>query len=182
MSAKDGRNEKRRLMTFRESPSPPARDLEATVRWLQDREVIKNLYRGYAYGVDSIDFDLVRTVFHPDCVCVGPAESGQLDAYLDGMEEALHAWDASMHFVGNQYVEIDGDEGCVGSLVVGYHIEADDSPLEHLVLGLRYQDDLVRDGEDWKIIRRETAKQWHTGHFPRPFVGPPPYPRGGLES
>jgi hypothetical protein len=50
------------------------------------------------------------------------------------------------------------------------------------VLGLRYQDDLVRVGDDWKIIRRETAMQWHTGHFPRPFIGPPPYPRSGHAS
>lgn len=182
MAENDIRNEKRRAMRFRECAAPPIDDHEATIRWLRDREVIKNLYRRYAYGVDSIDFDLVRTVFHPECVCVGTAESGQLDEYLDGMEEALHAWDASMHFVGNQYVEIDGDKGFVESWVVGYHMEAEGSPLEHLVLGLRYQDDLVRDGDDWKIIRRETAKQWHTGHFPRPFIGPAPYPRAGRES
>jgi hypothetical protein len=125
MTKKDIRNEKRRIMKFRESAPPPIDDHEATVRWLRDREVIKNLYHRYAYGVDSIDFDLVRTVFHPDCVCVGTAEQGQLDEYLDGMEEALHAWDASMHFVGNQYVEIDGDEGFVESWVVGYHMEAE---------------------------------------------------------
>lgn len=179
MTEKDIRNEKRRIMNFRESPAPPVDDIEATVRWLRDREVIKNLYKRYAFGVDSIDFELVRSVFHPDCVCVGTAEQGELDDYLDGLEEALHAWDASMHFVGNQYVEVDGDKGHVESWVVGYHMEADDSPLEHLVLGLRYQDDLIRVGDDWKIIRRETAKQWHTGVFPRPFVGPAPYPRTG---
>ncbi len=151
MTKQDIRNEKRRIMKFRECPAPPIDDHEGTVRWLRDREVIKNLYRRYAYGVDSIDFDLVRTVFHPDCVCVGTAEKGGLDEYLDGMEEALHAWDASMHFVGNQYVEINGDEGFVESWVVGYHMEAEDSPLQHLVLGLRYQDDLVRVGDDWKI-------------------------------
>ena len=182
MADEDIRNEKRRIMKFRECGPPPLDDHEATVRWLRDREVIKNLYRRYAYGVDSIDMDLVRTVFHPDCVCVGTAEQGDLDEYLEGMLDALHAWDASMHFVGNQYVEIDGDKGFVESWVVGYHMEADDSPLQHLVLGLRYQDDLVRDGDDWKIIKRVTAKQWHTGVFPRPFVGPAPYPRTGKES
>ena len=169
-------------MSFHESAPPPASDHELTVRWLRDRELIKNLYRRYAFGVDSLDFDLVRSVFHPDCVAVGTAESGDLDGYLQGIEEALPVWDATMHFVGNQYIEINGDEGRVESWVVGYHMEADDSPLEHLVLGLRYQDDLVRVGDDWKIIRRETAKQWHTGHFPRPFVGPAPYPRPGRES
>ena len=109
-------------------------------------------------------------------------EQGELEEYLQGMLDALPVWDATMHFVGNQYIEINGDEGYVESWVVGYHMEADDSPLEHLVLGLRYQDDLVRVGDDWKIIRRVTAKQWHTGTFPRPFIGPPPYPRPGRES
>jgi len=169
-------------MHLRESAPPPAADTDATIRWLRDRELIKNLYRRYAFGVDSINFDLVRSVFHPDCTVVGTAEQGGLDEYLEGIEEALPAWDATMHFVGNQYIEIDGDDGHVESWVVGYHMEAPDSPLEHLVLGLRYQDDLVRVDDDWKIIRRETAKQWHTGHFPRPYVGPPPYPRRGQES
>ncbi len=182
MPSSESRNEKRRVMRFRESPPPPRTDHEQTVQWLRDRELIRNLYRRYAFGVDSIDFDLVRSVFHPDCHVVGTAEEGDLDGYLAGIEEALHQWDATMHFVGNQYIEIDGDRGHVESWVVGYHMEAEDSPLQHLVLGLRYQDDLVRDGEDWKIIRRETAKQWHTGPFPRPFVGPPLYPRTGRES
>jgi hypothetical protein len=75
------------------------------------------LTRLRAFGVDSIDFDLVRSVFHPGCVCVGTAEADQLDEYLDGSEEALHAWDATMHFIGNQYVEVDGDKGYVESWV-----------------------------------------------------------------
>ncbi len=180
--SQDNRNEKRRIMRFRECAPPPADDMEATVRWLRDRELIKNLYRRYAYGVDSINFELVRSLFHPDCEVVGTKEQGGIDDYLQGLEEALPAWDASMHFVGNQYVEVDGDEGFVESWVVGYHMEAPDSPLQHLVLGLRYMDDLVRVGDDWKIIRREAALQWHTGHFPRPAIGPAPYPRAGRES
>ena len=91
MSGEVIRNEKRRVMRFRDLPPPPACDAEATVRWLRDRELIKNLYR-------------------------------------------------------------------------------------------RYQDDLVRVGDDWKIIRREIARQWHTGPFPRPHIGPAPYPRKGDES
>jgi hypothetical protein len=182
MSTADTRNQKRRVMRHRESAPPPSSDAEATLRWLRDREIVRNLYRRYAFGVDSIDFELVRSVFHPDCVVVGTAEQGTLDDYLNGIEEALHQWDATMHFVGNQYIEIDGDRGHVESWVVGYHMEAEGSPIDHLVLGLRYQDDIVRSGEDWKIIRRETTKQWHTGPFPRPSIGPPAYPRKGRES
>lgn len=170
-------NEKRRVMRFRESPPPSADDLAGTVKWLRDRELIKGLYERYAYGVDSRNFDLVRSVFHPDCVVAGTLESGSLADYLDGIEQSLHQWDATMHFVGNQYVELNGDVGFVESWVVGYHMEADGSPLDHLVLGLRYQDEVGRFGDDWKITQRTAAKQWHTGPFPRPSLGPPLYPR-----
>ena len=110
-------------------------------------------------------------------VVQGTLEGGSVDDYLDGIREGLAQWESTMHFMGNQYVEIDGDTGFVETWVVGYHMEAADSPLDHLVLGLRYQDDVVRVGDDWKIRHRRTVKQWHTGPFPRPSLGPPVYPR-----
>lgn len=177
MSTEPVRNEKRRIMKYRETPLPAASDVEGTVRWLRDREIIKNLYRRYAYGVDSIDFALVRSIFHPDCVIEGTLEGGGVDEYIAGLELAMHQWEATMHFVGNQYVEVEGDRGFVESWVVAYHMEADGSPIDHLVMAVRYQDEVVRVGDDWKVIRRKASKQWHTGPFPRPTIGPPVYPR-----
>ena len=176
------RNDVRAAMRHRNSPPPPIDDPVATLTWLRDREVIKNLYDRYAYGVDSIDIDLVRSVFHPDCVVVGTMEEGTIDDYLDGLADGLRAYAATMHGKTNQYVELDGDEAFVETWVVAHHMEAPGSPIDHLVLGLRYQDDLVRDGDDWKIIRRQAAKQWHTGPLPRPFIGDPPYPRANHQS
>jgi len=173
----------REAMNHRTSGAPPASDLEATVRWLRDREVVKDLYARYAYGVDSLDMGLVRSVFHPDCVVVGTMEQGTLDDYLTGLEEGLLMYAATMHFRGNQYVELDGDRTFVETWVIGYHMEAPGSPIDSLVLALRYKDDVVRVGEDdWKIVRRQAVRQWHTGPFPRPFIGPPPYPRPKHES
>ena len=75
---------------------------------------------------------------------MGRSKPAALDGYLAGIEEGLKQWDATMHFMGNQYIELDGDTGRVESWVVGYHMEAPGSPLDHLVLGLRYQDEVVR--------------------------------------
>jgi hypothetical protein len=174
---KGERNERRRAMRFRGSPPPDAADTAATVRWLRDRELIKDLYARYAYGIDSADMELVRSVFHPDCVVVGTLEEGSLDDYLEGIEHGVLMYEATMHFKGNQYVEIDGDTGFVETWVIGYHMEAPGSPIDSLVLALRYQDEVARIDDDWKITRREAAEQWHTGPFPRPFIGAPPYPR-----
>jgi hypothetical protein len=169
-------------MSFRSSAPPPASDTVATVAWLRDRTLIKDLYARYAYGVDSVDMDLVRSVFLPDCVVVGTMEEGSLDDYLEGLEEGLLMYDATMHFRGNQYVELDGDHAFVETWVVGYHMEAPGSPIDHLKLGLRYKDDVVRVDDDWKITRREAVRQWHTGPFPRPSIGEAPYPRKPHES
>jgi hypothetical protein len=169
-------------MRFRGSAAPPATDAAATLAWLRDRELIKDLYSRYAYGVDSVDLDLVRSVFHPDCVVVGTMEEGSLDDYLEGLEAGLLMYDATMHFKGNQYLEIDGDQGFVETWVIGYHMEAPGSPIDSLTLALRYKDDVVRVGDEWKIVRREAVRQWHTGPFPRPFIGDPPYPRKPHES
>ena len=182
MGTRRERSSGRKAMVLRGSPPPPASDTAATVAWLRDRALIKDVYSRYAYGVDSLDMDLVRSVFHPDCVVVGTMEEGSLDEYLEGIEEGLSAYEATMHFKGNQYVELDGDRAFVETWVVGYHREAADSPIDSLTLALRYKDDLVRVGDDWKIVRREAVRQWHSGPLPRPAIGPPPYPRPRHES
>ena len=176
------RNTIRTAMEHRSSPPPPTDDPAKLLGWLRDRTMIEDLYSRYAYGVDSVDMELVRSVFHPDCTVVGTMEEGTLDDYLEGLEEGLLMYHATMHFKGNQYVEIDGDSAFVETWVLGHHMEAPGSPIDHLTLGLRYKDDVVRVGDEWKIIRREAALQWHTGPFPRPFIGDPPYPRKPHES
>jgi hypothetical protein len=176
------RNRTREVMEHRSSPPPPATDAAATIAWLRDRELIKDLYDRYAYGVDSVDMDLVRSVFDDDCVVVGTMEEGTLDDYLEGLEEGLLMYDATMHFKGNQYVELHGDRAFVETWVIGYHMEAPGSPIDHLQLALRYKDEVARVGDDWKITRREAVRQWHTGPFPRPSIGDPPYPRKRHES
>ena len=171
------RGKLREAMHMRASEAPPAADTAANLAWLRDRTLIGDLYSRYAYGVDSLDMALVRSVFHPDCVVVGTMEQGGLDDYLEGLEMGLAMYHATMHFKGNQYIELDGDKAFVETWVVGYHMEAPGSPLEHLKLGLRYRDEVTRVGEGWKISRREAVLQWHTGPFPRPALGEPPYPR-----
>lgn len=156
---------------------PPSDDLAATTRWLRDQELIRQLIQRYFYGVDTPDFELVRSVFHPDCEVVGTLESGRLGPYLEGIEEGLTQWDATFHFVGNQYVSVDGDSGHVETWCLGWHMEAEGSPIQDLMLALRYQDDVIRVGEGWQVIRRKTVKQFHRGPFPRPSIGPPAYPR-----
>ncbi|MSV89604.1 MAG: hypothetical protein F2876_07290, partial [Actinobacteria bacterium] len=130
MSTEPSRNRNREIMNFRSSPPPDASDIVANVLWLRDRELIRDIYARYAYAVDSLDLDLVRSVFAPGCVIVGTMEQGTLDDYLEGLEAGLLMYDATMHFRGNQYVELAGDRAFVETWVVGYHMEAPGSPID----------------------------------------------------
>ncbi len=143
-------------------------DLASQIRWLRDRELIRELPQIYAYGIDTRDFDLVASVFHKDCRVSGTLRTDAIAPYLKLLEPGVRQYPATMHFMGNQYVRVDGDSGHVETYAVAYHIEADDSPIDDLVLGVRYQDDVVRVGEEWKISRRNVIKQWHRGPLPRP--------------
>jgi len=142
--------------------------LVAEVRWLRDREEIRELPQTYAYGIDTNDWALVASVFSTDCQVKGTLAEAPIGPYLVQLEPGVKAYEATLHFMGNQYVRVDGDRGHVETYAVAYHLEAEDSDLPDLTMGVRYQDDVRREDEGWKICRRHVVKQWHRGPLPRP--------------
>jgi hypothetical protein len=63
-------------MELRETLPPISEDSDANMRWMRDRGM---LYQRYAFGVDSINMDILRSVFHPDCVVSGTLDDNSLD-------------------------------------------------------------------------------------------------------
>ncbi len=145
-------------------------DVESTVRWLKDRELIKEVPQRYARGIDRIDFDMVRSAFHPDCQIYGTVISGDLDPYLDWTEKELHKFESTLHFMGNQYIDLEegADEGHIETWAVAYHMRPEDSDVGDLILGLHYCDDVARFDEGWLITARTARPQWTRGAFPKP--------------
>ena len=146
-------------------------ELVSTVRWLRDRELIRELPQTYAYGVDTGDWSVVASVFSEDCQVRGTLAEAPIAPYLEQLEPGVRAYDATLHFMGNQYVKLHGDTGHVETYAVAYHLEAEGSELPDLIMGVRYQDDVRREGSGWKIFRRNVVKQWHRGPLPRPRPG-----------
>lgn len=145
-----------------------------TLAWVRDRELIRDLPQRYAHGIDTDDWQKVASVFHPDCVVEGTLQSADIRPYLAALEPGVKQYEATLHFMGNQYVELaldgDPDRGRVETYAVAYHIEPEGSPHADLVMGVRYCDTVQRVPElrDWRIIRRHVVKQWHRGPLPRP--------------
>ncbi|MEI8002166.1 MAG: nuclear transport factor 2 family protein [Actinomycetes bacterium] len=155
-------------------PRPPAdlsdpADLARTVQWLRDRELISLLPQRYARGLDLRDFASSRALFRNDCTVKGSLLEAPIDEYWAGLCPGVEAYEATMHFMGNQFVAVEpgADTGHVETYAVAYHMEAAGNGHDDLVMGVRYCDDVARDGDDWKIVRRVAVPVWVRGPLPR---------------
>jgi 3-phenylpropionate/cinnamic acid dioxygenase small subunit len=145
-------------------------ELATTVAWLKDRELIKDLAQRYARNVDKRDWKAVRACFADDCYVKGTIAEDPIDEYMTGLAPGVEAYMATMHFMGNQYIDLEpgADTGSVETYAVAYHLEEPGNGIDDLFMGVRYCDDVRRDGDDWIIASRRVFLQWHRGPLPRP--------------
>jgi len=103
-----------------------------TLAWVRDRELIRDLPQRYAHGVDTDDWQKVASVFHPDCQVEGTLQTAAIRPYLEALAPGVRVYEATLHFMGNQYVELaqdgDPDRAHVETYAVAYHLEAEGSP------------------------------------------------------
>jgi len=142
----------------------------ATVRWLRDRVLIEQLPQRYARGLDSREFDAARAVFRDDCRVKGSLVEDDIDPYWANLVPGVQSYEATMHFMGNQYVDLEpgADTGFVETYAVAYHMEAAGNGRDDLVMGVRYQDTVARAGDGWLITNRVAKPVWVRGPLPRP--------------
>lgn len=145
-------------------------DIETTVQWLVDRELIKQVPYDYAHGLDTRDFPASRAQFADDCQIVGSISSGPIDEYWPPLVEGVKAYQATMHFMGNQFVDHQpgSTTASIETYAVAYHIEAPETGLPDLVMGVRYCDTLEKRDGRWLIVNRRAYPHWVRGPLPRP--------------
>ena len=144
-------------------------ELARTVQWLRDKALIEALPQRYAHGLDTRQFDKARAVFRDDCTVKGSLVEAPIDPYWANLVPGVQSYPATMHFMGNQYVEVEpgADTGYVETYAVAYHMEDPESGREDLVMGVRYCDDVARDGAGWLIVKRVAIPVWVRGPLPR---------------
>jgi SnoaL-like domain len=145
-------------------------ELEAMVKELRDRDEIGRLIRTYAHGIDRRDWNLVRSCFSDDAEAQGSRDTGPIEPYLAAMRPGVEFYPTTMHFMGNQLIELNGDTATVETYAVAYHWKGEVAGSEHpenLVVGVRYLDTVQRRAEGWRITRRQVAPDWRTGPYPQ---------------
>lgn len=144
------------------------RTTDEAVRKLADRAAIQDVLLRYARGVDRRDLELVASCFTPDASYEGALASGTIAAALERLRDAMARYDGTMHLVGNQLIEVDGDSARSETYAVAYHRLTGTTEATLFIVGVRYLDDLVRDGDEWHICRRVVKTEWQRTEGPLP--------------
>ena len=118
-----------------------------------DRLAIQDVMSRYAAGVDTRDRELYSSCFVEGLRCSGFG-GGEVfdsrDAWVTWVWKALERFGPTQHLMGNQVVELRGDEATMRTYVQATHVLASD-PKSTLTLWATYHDELVRDGDLWRI-------------------------------
>ena len=75
---------------------------------LIDRAEIEDVMRRYARAVDRGDWDLLRSVYHPDAHDDHGEYKGDIDGLIKWLDIRFANVDNSMHFLGNCLIEFAG--------------------------------------------------------------------------
>jgi hypothetical protein len=129
---------------------------------LSAREEIRDVLFRYTRGIDRFDLDLVRSCYHPDAYDDHGTYRGDLDGFLTWVVQALSFFESTMHFIGNQIIDVDGDRGRAESYCIAFHRRGAhaDEPAYDLITALRYVDRLERRAGQWRITNRVCVFDW----------------------
>jgi hypothetical protein len=143
--------------------------VEHMVTELWERDRIARVPRRYSRGIDRRDWGLVRSCFADDCLVEGSRVTAPIDEYLVSLRAGVEYFPTTMHFMGNQLVEVDGDTGFVETYAVAFHWKAEEAGADdpaNLIVGVRYHDTMRRAGDGWIIGFRHVDPDWRVGAYP----------------
>ena len=139
-------------------PSPTGAEIQA----LLDRAHIRDVILRYARGIDRRDWDLVAACFVPGAIAdylFVPA--APIEAVIPAIRDALARFATTMHTMGNQLIELNGDRADSETYAVCYHrIEAAEPQL--FTVGMKYLDTLARRSDGWRISQRRITFEWQS--------------------
>lgn len=131
--------------------APP---LPEALQLLVDKQEILELSAIYMRGLDRLDRELVRSVYHDDASDDRGFFSGGPDAFADFAMTALKDHHANHHMLGQALITVEGDVAFGEIYFQAFHrIMADGREMDFIVLG-RYVDRYERREGRWKIAHR----------------------------
>lgn len=130
-----------------------------------DRAAVVDLTVDYCTALDSRDWEALRSVFTPDATArLGRTDHEGVDDIMGRCRTALESLDASQHMITNHRVLVDGDRATSSCYVQAQHVRASAVDGPNYLVGGRYDDDLRRTSQGWRIVRRVLTVLWTEGN------------------
>jgi 3-phenylpropionate/cinnamic acid dioxygenase small subunit len=131
-----------------------------------DRTAIIDLTIAYCWALDEHDWDVLRRVFTPDAsASLGVAPAVGIEAIIERVSTVLTPLDDSQHMVTNHQVAIDGDRATCRCYFHAQHIRAAAAGSPNFIVAGRYEDELVRTADGWRIAKRHLEPMWREGNI-----------------
>jgi ketosteroid isomerase-like protein len=132
--------------------------MDGELRRLLDEAAMRDVLARYARAIDRMDWDLLRSCYHPDAIDEHGRYNGDVEGFIAWLERELPAYSATLHTLNQQRIEIDGDAAFSETYCVAYHRSADQR--EDRTLLVRYCDRFERRDGEWRIAHRRCVYEW----------------------
>lgn len=146
-----------------------------SLQQLLDRQAIHDVLMRYARGIDRLDMALVRSCYHPEARDDHGSFKGPVEEFIPWVQEALARFESTMHFLGNELIDVDGDRARAETYCIATHRRRGEDV--DWVVGVRYVDLFERRDGEWRIADRAVVFEWsrvdevHAPSFPPEFLG-----------
>jgi hypothetical protein len=151
--------------------------LAARLQLVEDRQAIVDCLHRYSRGLDRHDVEILRSVYHDGGIDHHGPFTGDADVFVPWADDLLASeWDAHLHVLDVNHVDIDGDEAHTETYVF-FSQRRRDSAVVDIGAG-RYIDRLERRNGDWRVIFRELVIEWMGRAETTWFGGGTEYPNG----
>ena len=131
---------------------------EELLQRLSDESDLRDLIHRYAFGLDTEDWVLWRSVF-ADTVTMDmtdyqpdrPARSADADRVVANARVLFAGLDRSQHFLGSHRYAIDGDRATITAHMRAEHWMTTGKGSDKYTMFGTYTDDAIRTGDGWKL-------------------------------
>ena len=119
----------------------------------------------YCWALDERDWESLSEVFLSDGYAkYGITEHQGIDSILERCKKALTPLDFSHHMVSNHVVEVEGDQAKCKCYFQAQHVRTSAPEGVNFLIAGKYEDELIRVNEGWKIASRVLTKIWTEGN------------------
>jgi ketosteroid isomerase-like protein len=133
---------------------------------LQDKQEITEICYRYGLTIDRRDWKALADCFTPDAdayyLDMPPCHGYQ--AIEDTCRAALTPLSATQHLISNVVVRLEGDRAACTCYLQAQHVKQGTAGGDNFIIAGRYDDQLVRTPDGWRIRERRLEVIWTDGN------------------